>query len=201
MGWKIPLCNWHTFWMPPCLICYFIAIFYIERKWLLMRNLARILSLKPKLSGNFQYFNVIDGSIKMLKKKLNLEELKLKWKIVKDFTRPKKRAASMKLFSLPPTQHPPDKILLRLFLRIYTEINGHWLWKCFRIAVLGVKKRWSANVFSDTKQKHVCWEILVNSERFWLYCKTILFSMWVEVRKMSEVFWAKMYCKISDLFR
>ena len=64
----------------------------------------------------------------------------------------------MKLFSLPPTQHPPDKILLRPFLRIYTEINGHWLSKCFRNAVLGVKKRWSANVFSDTKQKHVYWK-------------------------------------------
>ena len=123
-----------------------------------MKNLARILSLKPKLSGNFQCFNVIDGSIKMLKKNLNLEELKLKWKIVKDLTRPKKRAASMKLFSLRSTEHPSDKILLRLFLRIYTEINGHWLWKCFRNAVLGIKKRWNANIFSDTKQKHVYWK-------------------------------------------
>ena len=69
MGWKMPLCNWHTFWMAPCLICYFIVIlFYIERKWLLLRNLARILPLKSKLSGKFQCFNAIDGGIKILKK-------------------------------------------------------------------------------------------------------------------------------------
>ena len=56
----MPLCKWHTFWMAPCLNCYFIVIlFYIERKWLFMRNLARILPLKSKLSGKFQRFNAI----------------------------------------------------------------------------------------------------------------------------------------------
>ena len=53
--------------MVPCLM-YFIAIlFYIERKWLLMRNLATLLPLKSKLPGKFERFNAIDGSIKMLK--------------------------------------------------------------------------------------------------------------------------------------
>ena len=57
-----------TFWMNPCLICYFIFIlFYTERKWLLMRNLPIILPLKSKLSGKFQRFNTIDESIGMLK--------------------------------------------------------------------------------------------------------------------------------------
>ena len=52
----------------PCLVCYFIAIlFYIERKWLLITNLATILPLKSKLSEKFQRFNVIDGNIEMLK--------------------------------------------------------------------------------------------------------------------------------------
>ena len=23
VGWKMPLCKWNTFWMGPCLICYF----------------------------------------------------------------------------------------------------------------------------------------------------------------------------------
>ena len=32
MGWKMLLCKWHTLWMAPCLICYFILILlYIER--------------------------------------------------------------------------------------------------------------------------------------------------------------------------
>ena len=50
----------------------------------------------------------------------------------------------------PPTHLPSERILLCLFVRRYTEINGHLLSKCFKNAVLGVKKRWSANVFSDT---------------------------------------------------
>ena len=43
---------------------YFI---YIERKYLLMRNLATILPLKFKLPGKFQRCNTIDGSIERRK--------------------------------------------------------------------------------------------------------------------------------------
>ena len=53
--------------MATCLICYFAILFYIERKGLLMGNLARILPLKSKLPGKFQCFNAIDGSVEMLK--------------------------------------------------------------------------------------------------------------------------------------
>ena len=67
MGWKTTLRKWHTFWMVPCLICYFIVIlFFIERKWLFIRNSATILPLKPKLFRKFQRFNAIDRRIKML---------------------------------------------------------------------------------------------------------------------------------------
>ena len=74
MEGQMPLCNWHTFWMAPCLICYFIAIlFYIGRKWLLLRNLTRILSLKSQLSGKFQCFDSIDGNIEMLEKSYEVQ--------------------------------------------------------------------------------------------------------------------------------
>ena len=132
---------------------------------------------------------------------VEITKISIKMKDCNTFYEVQKTSRLNEIIQSSPTHFPSDKILLRLFLRRYTEINGHLLSKCFKNAVLGVKKRWSANVFSDTKQKHVCWEILVNPERFWLYCKTILFSMRVEVLKMSEVFWAKLYCKISDLFR
>ena len=71
----------------------------------------------------------------------------------------------------------------------YTDI-------CFqtasRMQFLGVKKWCSATVFSDTKQKHS------SQKGFFLH---ISFNIkWVEVRKNSETFWAKRYCKISDLF-
>ena len=143
----MPLCKWHTFWMAPCLICYFIVIlFYIERKWLLMRNLATILPLKSKLSGKFQPFNAIVGSIAMIRNG---------WisNIVRHFTMPKQRAAlKKKLFSLPqlPPIPPPSKVFRT---EKYTDI-------CFqsasRMRFLGVKKWSSANVISGTKQNHVC---------------------------------------------
>ena len=47
--------------------CYCHIFIHIESKWLLKRNLATILLLKSKLSGNFQRFNAIDWSIEMLK--------------------------------------------------------------------------------------------------------------------------------------
>ena len=128
-------------------------------------------------------------------------KISIKMKNCNTFYEVKKTSHLDEIIQPPPNHLPSERILLCLFVRRYTEINGHLLSKCFKNAVLGVKKWWSANVFSDNRQKHVCWKILVNSKRFWLCCKAILFSMWVEIRKLSEVFLAKLYCKMSDLFR
>ena len=49
-------------WLHVWFVFYCI-LFYIERKWLLMRNFAIILPLKSKLSEKFQRFNTIDESI------------------------------------------------------------------------------------------------------------------------------------------
>ena len=55
-GWKIPLSSDILFkWSHVSFVIFFI-LFYIERKWLLMRNLATILPLKFKLSGKFQSY-------------------------------------------------------------------------------------------------------------------------------------------------
>ena len=142
--WKMPLCKWHTLWMAPYLICYFIVvIFYVERKWLLMRNLSTILPLMSKLSPKFQRFNTLDRfSIKIKN-----------WKTASS----KQRAALRKFFSFPPT-HPHriksyyvsgTKILLRRFI----EICRHLLSKRFKNAVLvrQEKKLCSANVVSYAK--------------------------------------------------
>ena len=48
-------------------IRFIVILFYIERKWILMRNLAIILPLKSKLSGKFQRFNTVVESIEILK--------------------------------------------------------------------------------------------------------------------------------------
>ena len=102
IGWKMPLCKWHTFWMAPSLICYFIVVFfYVERKWLLMENLSTILPLKSKLSPKFQRFNTLDRFSVKIKN----------WKTA----RSKQRAALRKFFSFPPTHPSPNTILLRLW--------------------------------------------------------------------------------------
>ena len=67
---------------PPTIS--FIHVFFlivILFKWLFMRNLATILPLKSKLSGIFQRFNAMYGSIAMLK---------IGWisSFVRHFTRP-----------------------------------------------------------------------------------------------------------------
>ena len=71
----------------------------------------------------------------------------------------------MKLFSFLPTHAPSDKILPRLFLRRHTEINGHLLSRCFKNAVLGVKKWWSAMFFLTPNRNLFAGKFLVNSER------------------------------------
>ena len=78
------------FLIGPCLICYFVVIlFYIEKKWLLLRTLALVLPLKSILSGKFYRFNAINGSIKMLKNKWIFKKI-IKMKNCKTFYEPPK---------------------------------------------------------------------------------------------------------------
>ena len=134
MGAKIPLFNWHD---VPCSICYFIVIlFCIERKWLLMRNLTRILPLKSKSSGKSQCFNAIDGSIKMLRNRWIYKNFNL-MKSCKTFYEAKKTSRINEIIQPPlPTQASSNKILLRLFLQsasrmqFWASKNGGVI-KCF----------------------------------------------------------------------
>ena len=104
----------------------------------------------------------------------------------------------MKLFSLSPTHPSSDKVLLRLFLRIYTEVKGYLLSKCFKNVVLGVKKRWSANAFSDTKQKHVYCKIFSKFRKlFWLCCQSTLFSMSSGLRFIKWVRFFEQNCIVK----
>ena len=103
-----------------------------------------------------------------------------------------------KLFSLPQPSIPRDKILLHLWnkktdIQKYTDI--------FNKVVLGVRKWCSANAFPDPNRdmlagKCVNWEGVLAV--FWEH---VSFSFKrVEIRKIIEVFWAKLYFKMSDLF-
>ena len=88
----------------------------------------------------------------------------------------------------PRTYLPSDKILLYLFSLRFTETNERLLSKYFKNAIFGVKKLWSENVFSDTKQKHVYWKIFNKLRKILTVLQDILFSMWVEVRKGVRFF-------------
>ena len=119
MGWKMSLCKWYTFCMAPWLIyCLFVTLLYIERKWLLIRNLASALLLKSKLSGKFQRFSTVNASMEMLINSWISKKFKLKWTILKHF---KQCSALRKLFS-----PPPDKSFLRhknFLTEIYSNIQ------------------------------------------------------------------------------
>ena len=93
----------------------------------------------------------------------------------KTFARSKQRPTLRKLFSLSPSPiphlpppypthtHQIKPYLLRLEQKFYYGDIKKYTDICFQSAskmqFLGVKKWYSANIFSGTKQKHVCWKI------------------------------------------
>ena len=115
---EMSLWKWRSFWITPCLICYFIVIlFYIESKWLLIRNASTILPFKSKLSGKFiwcyrwwKYQNA--------EKKTEFPKISIKMKDCKTFY---EKASYLKEIIQPARTHSPrDIISLRLW-------NKHFL--------------------------------------------------------------------------
>ena len=105
----------------------------------------------------------------------------------------------------PPNPPAPDKILLLLWNKNFlTEINRNIL--TFAFKVLQECRSWSSrnggvHFFSDTKQKLVFWKTFKVRKAFGFLWEHIIFNVkWVKFCKMSEIFWAKLYCKMSDLF-
>ena len=116
-------------------------------------------NLTPELQivRKFQYFKAINWSMKMLKNGWIKKKFK---KIMKLFTRSKQWKCKLRA-SLQPTPYQIKSSYVfgtKVFSRWYTEIYKHLLSRCFNNAVLGIKKWYSANVFSNAKQKHVCWK-------------------------------------------
>ena len=151
--------------MDLCSICYFVVIlFYIERKWLLMRNLARILPLKSKLSGKFQRFSAIDGELLKCWKRVECPKISIKMKNCKTFCEAQTASRLMEIVQ-PPTKPNPTQIKsnyvfgTKIFLRRYTEVNGHLLSTCFENRVLERQEMVQCK-FPDTKQKHFFWKNL-----------------------------------------
>ena len=70
------------------------------------------------------------------------------------------------------------------FLHCYNKYTGICFQSASSMQFLGVKKWCSANISSDTKQKHVCWKICKVRKVFgcaagayYFQCQVLLFSM------------------------
>ena len=106
--------------------------------------------------------------------KLNLQKFQIKMKICKTFYEAKKTSRFNGIIQpphppTPPTHASSDKILLRLFLQSTSRMQ---FWASRKGGVQVFFLTW--NMFAGN--------FLVNSERFWLCCKDMLFSMSTELR-------------------
>ena len=125
-------------------VAYFLNRLRLRYFRLPMRNLGIIWPLKSKLSGKFQRFSAIDGSIEMLKNSWISKKIQLNEKLKYRSTRPKQWGPLKKSSHLPPS--PPHQIKsyyvfgTKIFLIRYTEIYKNLLSKCFKNAVLGCQE-------------------------------------------------------------
>ena len=181
--------------MAPSLICFFIVgFFYIERKWLLMRSLATILPLKSKLSTKFQRFNTLDRFYIKMKNCKTLYEVQT--------------ASRLKeIFQPPPTHPSPDKILLCLWNKniikqTYRKMQA-FTFKVFQECGSWASRNDAVQMLFLTPNRNMLAGKIIKSDRVLavLLEQFIVNVKLVEVSKMSGVFWAKLYCKMSDLFR
>ena len=166
--------------------CFISILFYIEKKWLLMRNLAIVWKISVLQYYCWKYRNT--------RKYLNFIKFQLIWKVLKHFTRLKQRVALRKLFSLSLPRIPPDKILLRLcnkhFLReIYRNIHT------FAFKVLQESSSWAwgngaVKMFFLTPNRSIFAGKSLSQENFLaVLWEHIIFNFKrVEIRKMSEIF-------------
>ena len=110
-------------------VCFFDILFYIEIKWLLLRNVAAILPLKSKLSRKFQRFNAINRCIEMLKL-VEFSKISIKIKNYKTFCKAQ-IANHLKKFIQCPLINPTRTNLTtsreQFFLRWYIETYKHLL--------------------------------------------------------------------------
>ena len=129
---------------------------------------------------------------------VEITKISIKMKNCNTFYEVQKTSRLNEIIQSPPTHLPSDKILLRNFLRRYTEINGHLV---LQECSFGRQETVECKCFFWHQTEACLLENFTKLRKVLAVLQDILFSVWVEVRKMSEVFWAKLYCKISDLFR
>ena len=177
------------------LIWFFIVgFFYIERKCLLMRSLATILPLKSKLSTKFQHFNTLD-------------RFYIKMKNCKTLYKVQTASCLKEIFQPPPTHPSPDKILLCLWNKNFITETYRKMqaltFKVFQECGSWASRNDAVQILFLTPNRNMLAGKFVEWDRvlFVLLEQLVVNVKLVKVSKMSEVFWAKLYCKMSDPFR
>ena len=120
--------------------CFFVILFYIGKKWLLMRNVATILPLNSKLPGNFNFL-MLQIEVSKCLKIVEFSKISIKIKNCKTFCKPQ-TANRLKKFNLsfpipPSTRWNLTTSRKQFLLRRCIEIYRHLLSKCFKNAFLG----------------------------------------------------------------
>ena len=175
-----------------------------------MRNEPPILPLKFKFSRKFQLFIALNRSIEMLKI-AEFSNISIQMKKCKTFckTQIPNRLKNFIQSPPPPPPHPTptppprDKTLLRLenkiFLKeIYRNIQI-FAFKVLQECSSWVSRNDAVQIFFLTPHRNMFARKFVKSERFLAVFGSILFLLSSELG-MTEVFLAKLYCKMCDLF-
>ena len=124
------------------------------------------------------------------------------WKIVeflKRFTIPQTASGIKEVIQ------PADKSSYfsgkKIFVWRFIVIYRHLLSKCFENTFLVPLEMVQCKCFFLTQTRNMFARKFANWVRFFaVLLKNIFFDVeWVEVRKTSKVFWAKLYCKMSVL--
>ena len=171
-----------TLWL---ICCFIVMLFYIERKWLLWKIYSQTYPWSPNCLKNF-HVSVILMKVSKCWNIAEFPKLLIKTENVETFY--EDQTMSRLQEDVPPTT--PDKS----FLRRYTGIYRHLISQCFKDTDFGRLEMVQADVFSDTNEKHICWKIF---KVFWdyIFCN----NESVDIRKLSKILWAKLYCEMSDL--
>ena len=141
---------------------------------------------------------------------LEFQKNSIKMKNYKTFYETQTASCLKEIIQLPPqsSTHPPsDKILLPLWNKNFlTEIYRNiqmFAFKVLRECSSLASRNGGAKMFFLTPNRNIFARKFVESERFLIVLwEHIIFNVkWVEIRKMNEIFWAKLYCEMSNLFR
>ena len=135
----------------------------------------------------------------------DIPKISVKMRTCKTFYRVQTVIALKEILQSPPNPPPPDLILLNLWnknflMGIYRNIQT------FAFNVLQECSSWASRnsavqiFFIYTKQKHAG-KFVKRKRVLAVFREHIVFNVkWVEVRTVNEVFWAKLYCEMGDLF-